>query len=37
VLERFALVEIPAEAVTRIVERVTEVDGKPVALEPIRN
>jgi ATP-dependent RNA helicase DeaD len=37
VLERFALLEIPADAVAQIVERVTEVQGKPVALEPIRN
>jgi ATP-dependent RNA helicase DeaD len=37
ILERFALVEIPAEAVTQIIERVTEVQGRPVALEPIRN
>ncbi|HWK27862.1 MAG TPA: DEAD/DEAH box helicase [Solirubrobacter sp.] len=37
VLERFALVEIPAGAVEQIVERVKEVHGKPVALEPIRN
>jgi ATP-dependent RNA helicase DeaD len=37
VLERFALVEIPADAVSRIVERVKEVQGMPVALEPIRN
>ena len=37
VLERFALLEIPADAVAQIIERVTEVQGKPVALEPIRN
>ena len=37
VLERFALLEIPADAVAQIIERVTEVSGKPVALEPIRN
>jgi ATP-dependent RNA helicase DeaD len=37
VLERFALLEIPADAVTQIIDRVTEVQGKPVALEPIRN
>jgi len=37
VLERFALLEIPAEAVAQIIERVKEVQGKPVALEPIRN
>ena len=37
VLERFALVEIPAGAVQQIIERVKEVHGKPVALEPIRN
>jgi ATP-dependent RNA helicase DeaD len=36
VLERFALLEIPADAVAQIIERVTEVHGKPVALEPIR-
>ena len=36
VLERFALLEIPADAVAQIIERVTEVQGKPVALEPIR-
>ena len=37
VLERFALLEIPADAVAQIIERVKEVQGKPVALEPIRN
>jgi ATP-dependent RNA helicase DeaD len=37
VLERFALLEIPARAVPEIVERVTEVHGRPVALEPIRS
>jgi ATP-dependent RNA helicase DeaD len=37
VLERFALLEIPAAAVQKIVDRVTEVQGRPVALEPIRN
>ena len=29
VLERFALLEIPADAVAAIIERVTEVQGKP--------
>jgi ATP-dependent RNA helicase DeaD len=37
ILERFALLEIPADAVTQIVERVKDVQGRPVALEPIRN
>jgi ATP-dependent RNA helicase DeaD len=37
ILERFALLEIPADAVTQIIERVKEVQGHPVALEPIRN
>src|SRR4051795_13570011 len=36
VLERFALLEIPADAVAAIIERVTEVQGKPLAFEPIR-
>jgi ATP-dependent RNA helicase DeaD len=36
VLERFALVEVPAGEAGRVVERVTEVQGRPVALEPIR-
>jgi ATP-dependent RNA helicase DeaD len=37
VLERFALVEVPAEAAAGVVESVTQVHGTPVALEPIRN
>jgi ATP-dependent RNA helicase DeaD len=37
ILERFALLEIPAAAVDQIVERVKDVQGRPVALEPIRN
>ncbi|HEY7632621.1 MAG TPA: DEAD/DEAH box helicase, partial [Thermoleophilaceae bacterium] len=37
ILERFALVEVPSDDVTRVVEHVTQVHGKPVALEPIRN
>src|SRR3954449_6118727 len=37
ILERFALVEVPAEEATRVVESVTEVHGRPVALEPIRS
>jgi ATP-dependent RNA helicase DeaD len=37
ILERFALVEVPAGDAQRVVERVTQVHGKPVALEPIRN
>src|SRR6476469_4329682 len=37
VLERFALLEIPADAVSAIIERVTEIQGKPLAFEPIRN
>jgi len=37
ILERFALVEIPADAVTQIIERVKDVQGRPVALEPSRN
>jgi ATP-dependent RNA helicase DeaD len=36
ILERFALVEVPAGEASRIVESVTEVQGRPVALEPIR-
>jgi ATP-dependent RNA helicase DeaD len=37
ILERFALVEVPAGDARRVVERVTQVHGRPVALEPIRN
>jgi ATP-dependent RNA helicase DeaD len=37
ILERFALVEVPAGEASRVVESVTEVHGRPVALEPIRN
>jgi ATP-dependent RNA helicase DeaD len=37
VLERFALVEVPAGDAQRVVELVTQVHGRPVALEPIRN
>jgi ATP-dependent RNA helicase DeaD len=37
ILERFALVEVPVAAAAQIVEQVTEVHGRPVALEPIRN
>ena len=37
ILERFALVEVPAGDAARVVERVTSVHGHPVALEPIRN
>jgi ATP-dependent RNA helicase DeaD len=37
ILERFALVEVPSGDVSRILERVTQVHGRPVALEPIRN
>ncbi|WP_037408879.1 DEAD/DEAH box helicase [Candidatus Solirubrobacter pratensis] len=37
ILERFALVEVPAGEASRIVQRVTEVQGRPVALEPIRS
>jgi ATP-dependent RNA helicase DeaD len=37
ILERFALVEVPAGDAQRVVERVTSVHGHPVALEPIRN
>jgi ATP-dependent RNA helicase DeaD len=36
VLERFALVEVPSDHAARVVEQVTQVHGKPVALEPIR-
>jgi ATP-dependent RNA helicase DeaD len=36
VLERFALVEVPAGEASRVVESVTEVHGRRVALEPIR-
>jgi ATP-dependent RNA helicase DeaD len=36
VLERFALVEVPSGEASRVVESVTEVLGRPVALEPIR-
>ncbi len=36
ILERFALVEVPAGEATRVVKSVTEVHGRPVALEPIR-
>src|SRR3954462_7168610 len=36
ILERFALVEVPADEASRVVESVTEVHGRPVALEPIR-
>ena len=36
VLERFALVEVPAGDAQRVVDRVTQVHGRPVALEPIR-
>ena len=36
ILERFALVEVPAGDAARVVERVTSVHGHPVALEPIR-
>jgi ATP-dependent RNA helicase DeaD len=37
ILERFALVEVPSGDAERVVERVTSVHGRPVALEPIRN
>jgi ATP-dependent RNA helicase DeaD len=37
ILERFALVEVPADEASRVVKSVTEVHGRPVALEPIRN
>jgi ATP-dependent RNA helicase DeaD len=37
ILERFALVEVPADEASRVVKTVTEVHGRPVALEPIRN
>jgi ATP-dependent RNA helicase DeaD len=36
ILERFALVEVPADEASRVVKSVTEVHGRPVALEPIR-
>jgi ATP-dependent RNA helicase DeaD len=36
ILERFALVEVPADEASRVVTSVTEVHGRPVALEPIR-
>jgi ATP-dependent RNA helicase DeaD len=36
VLERFALVEVPSGEASRVVESVTQVHGRPVALEPIR-
>ena len=36
ILERFALVEVPAGEASRVVESVTTVHGQPVALEPIR-
>jgi ATP-dependent RNA helicase DeaD len=36
ILERFALVEVPAGDAERVVERVKQVHGRPVALEPIR-
>jgi ATP-dependent RNA helicase DeaD len=37
VLERFALVEVPTGDASRVVESVTQVHGRPVALEPIRS
>src|SRR3954471_23965178 len=37
ILERFALVEVPAGEAAGVVERVTQVHGRPLALEPIRN
>jgi ATP-dependent RNA helicase DeaD len=37
VLERFALVEVPTGEASRVVESVTQVHGRPVALEPIRS
>jgi ATP-dependent RNA helicase DeaD len=37
VLERFALLEVPAGEASRVVKTVTEVHGRPVALEPIRS
>src|SRR5215468_3499614 len=37
ILERFALVEVPADEASRVVKSVTEVHGRPVALEPIRS
>jgi ATP-dependent RNA helicase DeaD len=36
VLERFALVEVPSGEASRVVETVTQVHGRPVALEPVR-
>ncbi len=36
VLERFALVEVPTGEAARLVETVTRVHGRPVALEPVR-
>jgi ATP-dependent RNA helicase DeaD len=37
VLERFTLVEVPAAEAARLVENVTRVNGRPVALEAIRS
>jgi ATP-dependent RNA helicase DeaD len=36
VLERFALVEVPVDSAAGVIERVTQVHGRPVALEAIR-
>src|SRR4051812_18386092 len=36
VLERFALVEVPAAEARRVVESVKQVHGRPVALEEVR-
>jgi ATP-dependent RNA helicase DeaD len=36
VLERFALVEVPAGEARRLVENVNQVQGRPVALEEVR-
>jgi ATP-dependent RNA helicase DeaD len=36
VLERFALVEVPVDAAAGVIESVTQVHGRPVALELIR-
>jgi ATP-dependent RNA helicase DeaD len=37
VLERFALVEVPADVADRVARAVTNVHGRPVTLEPIRS